>query len=322
MHRFNDRTHHTCSVKCPAKWNASFKSGETYPLIIFSHGLGAFRTLYSAICIELASQGFVVAAVEHRDESASATYYLQDTAVSNAEKQTSGLQQDVWIYYRNLKPGEEEFPLRSKQVHQRAEECIKALNLMLDINDGKKVTNVLSLPFDWSMLKDSIDINQMCMVGHSFGGATAIQSLSKDARFRCGIALDAWMFPLKDEIFSSVHQPLLFINSETFQSVDSILKIKKLDSKVMERKMITIKGSVHQSFPDFTFLTGTFIGKIFKLKGQIDPYTAIGIINKAALAFLQKHLGLQKNFNQWDALVDGQGDYLIPGTNINLPLTQ
>ncbi|XP_030054642.1 platelet-activating factor acetylhydrolase [Microcaecilia unicolor] len=310
------------SVKCPAKWNAPFKSGETYPLIIFSHGLGAFRTLYSAICTELASQGFVVASVEHRDESASATYYLQDMAVSNAEKQTAGLQQEVWIYYRHLKPGEDEFPLRSEQVHQRAEECIKALNLMLDINDGKKVTNALSLPFDWSVLKNSIDINRMCVAGHSFGGATAIQSLSKDARFRCGIALDAWMFPLKDEIYSSVQQPLLFINSETFQSVDSILKMKKFDSTEVERKMITIKGSVHQSFPDFTFLTGAIIAKIFKLKGQIDPYTAIGIINKATLAFLQQHLCLQKDFNKWDALVDGQGVYLIPGTNINLPLTQ
>ncbi|XP_029451918.1 platelet-activating factor acetylhydrolase [Rhinatrema bivittatum] len=310
------------SVKCPAKWNAPFKSGETYPLIIFSHGLGAFRTLYSAICIELASQGFIVAAVEHRDESASATYYLQEKPVSNAQKQTSCVQEEAWIYYRTLKPEEEAFSVRNKQVHQRAEECTKALNLMLDINNGKTVTNVLSLPFDWSVLKDTIDISRICIMGHSFGAATAIESLSKDTRFRCGIAMDAWMFPLKEEIYPSIHQPLLFINSESFQSLNSILEMKKLDSTAVERKMITIKGSVHQSFPDFTFLTGAILGKMFKLKGQIDPYTAIDIINKATLAFLQKHLGLQKDFHQWNALLDGHGDHLIPGTNIKLLPTQ
>ena len=31
------------SVTCPAKPNAAFKPGEKYPLLIFSHGLGAFR---------------------------------------------------------------------------------------------------------------------------------------------------------------------------------------------------------------------------------------------------------------------------------------
>lgn len=31
------------SVTCPAKSNAAFKPGEKYPLLIFSHGLGAFR---------------------------------------------------------------------------------------------------------------------------------------------------------------------------------------------------------------------------------------------------------------------------------------
>ncbi|KAF7239453.1 Platelet-activating factor acetylhydrolase [Varanus komodoensis] len=33
------------SVTCPAKWNATIKPGEKYPLIIFSHGLGAFRVI-------------------------------------------------------------------------------------------------------------------------------------------------------------------------------------------------------------------------------------------------------------------------------------
>lgn len=47
---------------------------------------------------------------------------------------------------------------------------------------------------------------------------------------------------------------------------------------------------MHQSFPDFTFVSGEIIGKFFKLKGEIDPNEAIDISNHASLAFLQKHL--------------------------------
>ncbi|XP_067401020.1 platelet-activating factor acetylhydrolase isoform X1 [Emydura macquarii macquarii] len=310
------------SVTCPAKWNAAFKPGEKYPLIIFSHGLGAFRTIYSAICIEMASQGFIVAAVEHRDKSASATYYYKENSVSEAREETTEDLEEEWIYYRKLKRGEQEFPLRHQQVQQRTEECIKALDLILDINSGKHVVNVLPLNFDWTLLKDSIDSNRIAVIGHSFGAATAIETLSRETRFKCGIALDAWMLPLGDDVYSKVHQPLLFINSEKFQWASNVLKMKKLDSTDTERKMITIKGSVHQSFPDFTFLIGSVVGKIFKLKGEIDPNIAIDISNKASLAFLQKHLGLEKDFDQWDALIDGVGCNVIPGTNIDLPLTQ
>lgn len=41
------------------------------------------------------------------------------------------------------------------QVQERAEECIRALNLILDISSGKQVTNLLSLNFDWTLLKVS-----------------------------------------------------------------------------------------------------------------------------------------------------------------------
>ncbi|EFJ50670.1 hypothetical protein VOLCADRAFT_120568 [Volvox carteri f. nagariensis] len=41
------------------------------PVVVFSHGLAGTRNAYSSICIELASQGYVVVALEHSDGSAS-----------------------------------------------------------------------------------------------------------------------------------------------------------------------------------------------------------------------------------------------------------
>uniref|UniRef100_A0AAY5KHM1 Platelet-activating factor acetylhydrolase n=1 Tax=Esox lucius TaxID=8010 RepID=A0AAY5KHM1_ESOLU len=295
------------SFKIPAAMNAPYKQNGKCPVIIFSHGLGAFRTLYSAIGVELASQGFIVAAVEHRDESASATFFYEKTE-----------EMEKWMYYRALKPGEAEFPLRNSQVKKRADECIAALERLIEINSGKKMENVLQTKFDWTTLENSMDLCRIAVMGHSFGGATVIEALSYTVLLRCGIALDAWMFPLDDEIYVRVKQPVFFINSEKFQWAGNIMRMRKLESSStsMHRKMITIMGTVHQSFPDFTFLTGSWIGKILKLKGEIDPQVGIDLCNKASLAFLQRHLGIEKDFNQWDHLIEGKDVNLIPGTNV------
>ncbi|XP_044026359.1 platelet-activating factor acetylhydrolase isoform X1 [Siniperca chuatsi] len=314
------------SFKIPAYLDAPFKSNGKCPVVIFSHGLGAFRTLYSAVCAELASHGFIVASVEHRDESASATYYFREKTESEKAHEkvpkTSASAQDnlvkQWMYYRTLQHRESEFPLRNKQVKQRADECILALDKLTEINSGTAVENVLQTQFDWTTLENSMDLCRIAVLGHSFGGATVIEALCKEVKFKCGVALDAWMFPLDDELFPRVKQPIFFINSEKFQWAGNISRMKELDSAVIQRKMITIRGTVHQSFPDFTFLTGHWIGKLMKLQGEIDPELAIDLCNKATLAFLQRHLGLEKNFNQWDPLIDGQDENLIQGTNITL----
>ncbi|XP_026197464.1 platelet-activating factor acetylhydrolase isoform X3 [Anabas testudineus] len=314
------------SFKIPAYLDAPFKSNGKCPVVIFSHGLGAFRTLYSAICAELASQGFIVASVEHRDQSASATYYFHEKTESeqarkSAPKTSASAQDNLvkeWMYYRTLQRGESEFPLRNTQVKQRADECILALDKLTQINSGRPVQNVLQTQFDWTTLENSMDLCRIAVMGHSFGGATAIEALCKEVKFKCGVALDAWMFPLDDEVFPRVKQPIFFINSEKFQWAGNIIRMRKLDSAVIQRKMITIRGTVHQSFPDFTFLTGNWIGKLMKLKGEIDPEVAIDLSNKATLAFLQRHLGLEKNFNQWNRLIDGEDDDLIPGTNVKV----
>lgn len=50
-------------------------------------------------------------------------------------------------------------------------------------------------------------------------------------------------------------------------------------------------GSVHQSQTDFTFLAGNLVNTVFQTRGPLDPCKGLAITSRAALAFLQKHLG-------------------------------
>ena len=58
------------SLQIPAIYNAPLckPAGEDQllPCVIFSHGLGGNRLIYNTYCCELASQGCLVACVEHR----------------------------------------------------------------------------------------------------------------------------------------------------------------------------------------------------------------------------------------------------------------
>ncbi|XP_071432733.1 platelet-activating factor acetylhydrolase 2, cytoplasmic isoform X2 [Pithys albifrons albifrons] len=252
------------SCRVPVSWNGPFKPHSSgYPLIIFSHGLGAFRTLYSSICTELASWGFVVAALEHRDHSAATTYFC--TAEAGREE---------WIPFQQVPQGQKEFYFRNKQ--------------------------------------GNIDLTKVAVMGHSFGGVTAVLALVKEPSFRCAVALDAWMFPLENMLYPEVPKPVLFINTEKFQTPESVAKMKRLSSRNSQTKIITVLGTVHESQTDFAFLPGKLISRIFGTRGTLDPNKGLAITSRAALAFLQRHLNLEEEFEQWNDLLEGVGDSVVP----------
>ena len=57
------------------------------------------------------------------------------------------------------------------------------------LNDGADIENMLEAGgtngrgFDFSQFKGSLDVESAAVMGHSFGGATTIQTLSEDPRF-------------------------------------------------------------------------------------------------------------------------------------------
>ncbi|KAM5181703.1 platelet-activating factor acetylhydrolase 2, cytoplasmic-like [Mantella aurantiaca] len=282
----------TGNPQVPVIWNGDFIPGkDKKPLIIFSHGLGGCRTLYSSLCTELASYGFLVAALEHRDGSACATYHFSVESSGNA----SSTLQEFWVPFKNLEPGMKEFYLRNYQVHQRASECVKAVRILQDIDIGRTATNILKPDCNLEFLKGRIDFNRVAIMGHSFGGATSLLSLVKNDIFRCAVVLDAWMFPLEDTCFQHIQKPILFINTETFQTNQSIQKIMRLNSEGAELMYLTVQGCVHSTQTDIAFLSGYLANKIMGPQGTMDPKTCLKISVISSLHFLKKHLDLTIN---------------------------
>ena len=84
----------------------------TFPVIVFSHGIGSSFFPYSSICCDLASHGFVVAALEHRDGT-SCCFLLRE-AENGVKKGDYDNYKTYWVPH--FFAPKDYYPLRHRQV--------------------------------------------------------------------------------------------------------------------------------------------------------------------------------------------------------------
>jgi platelet-activating factor acetylhydrolase len=152
------------------------------------------------------------------------------------------------------------------------------------------------------------------IAGHSFGAATVIEALREpNAPYCCGIALDAWMFPVaRDDntrpntIPKPTPAPILAINSQVFTrwSVNYTSLREHLVRWQQQRQqqcppeehhrqrfyLLTVRGTGHQNQSDFPVLYRTLFRYIGKLGGRCDPELALTLNTRACLEFLRRTL--------------------------------
>lgn len=277
------------------------------PLVIFSHGMGAMRTTYSSYCTQLASQGFIVACVEHRDGSACLTLldqhstplvYLHPTkAMRDAPYDARKFNDEV------MAKAIGEHTWRHAQLQKRVQEVRTLADCLLSAHGN-------DAPLDtWSPSETHLSIldalRQKCkdsspvIAGHSFGAATAIMAASMDARFRVCWALDPWLFPLPEghpsEWMQNAAFDLLTINSYSFQWAENLLAMRRLDQHLSSLPagagpnrvaQVTLMGSTHQEFGDFPCLVSPSVIRFVRgAAGSVDPEMAIYTAVAACLRF-------------------------------------
>jgi len=292
----------------PVMWESPVLSGDHkrhLPLIVYSHGFGATRFITSTIAAEMASRGFLFASIEHRDTSASATYYYE-----SPEKRD--LDERVWIPHVKMAFGPNHYEIRNKQVHERLQEVKRTIDMLESLNAGN-LENVLPSSFDLTCFKDRIDLSSMCMMGHSFGGATTLLAMANDQRLKSGVVLDGWMFPIKEEKDMEIDKPLLFINTQTFHIESNLSAMSRFSDKRDDttREIYTIKHTTHENQTDTPHVMGYWLNWFMH---KLDPVVATNINNHLILRFLNRVTGWPESVSDCEEFLVGQKEDLVEGT--------
>ncbi len=130
--------------------NTAARAG-TYPLIVFSHHSGGHRRTSTFLCTHLSSHGYIVAALDHSEVIA--------PELARPQNETDEQKNRRW----------------QAVIESRVPDARFLIDQML--HSGAWNTNA------------EIDRNHVGLVGHSFGGATALATPEFDQRIKAVVAL-------------------------------------------------------------------------------------------------------------------------------------
>jgi platelet-activating factor acetylhydrolase len=276
-------TSYVASTKLYATLDGNMAESETkFPLVLFSHGLGGSISFYSIACIDMASHGHVVAALEHTDGSAVAAF------VGEERKEVP------YRCYRGLDADGSEWELRNTQLRTRLDD-MDALLAALRVANSPGGQPLVPLEDSRTSrgpdLQGRIDFENLSLCGHSFGGGTVLAYGMRHPLIpKRIVCIDPWLFSLKQEDLSQSNAglregcPLLFVDMELSQMETSIAARKTMNAKY---DTVSVVGACHNNASDFPVVVPMFIATLAEMtRVGSDPAAILASQSEVCCAFL------------------------------------
>lgn len=225
--------------------------------MLFSPGSGGVRTQNTAWAEELASHGYVVAALDHPYDSAAVV--LADGRTINTETASTG-------------DPDQDDELAAGWTAVRAADLGFVLT-QLDSLDRGEIAGPLN---------GRLDTGRVAVAGHSMGGAAALQAARQDRRFDAVIDLDGYPH---GPTSPSLGQPTLALTQAITPGTDPryIPRLTEvLESSAATSYRLTIPGAAHLTFMDGPL----YLPPVPSIVGSLGRTESPRVVAAATLAFL------------------------------------
>jgi predicted dienelactone hydrolase len=232
-----------------------------FPVVLFSPGSGGVRTQNTAWAEELASHGYVVAALDHPYDSAAVV--LADGRTVHAEIASTG-------------DRDKDTVLSAGWTAVRAADLGFVLTQLDRLGRGE-----IAGP-----LSGRLDTSRVAVTGHSMGGAAALQAARQDHRFDAVIDLDGYPH---GPTSPSLHQPTLALTQAITPETDPryvprLTEALKRSTATSYR--LTIPGTAHLTFMDGPL----YLPPVPSMVGSLGRARSRHVVAATTLAFLDTTL--------------------------------
>jgi dienelactone hydrolase len=250
---------------------ASLSSAQKkYPIVIFSHGIGMSRFLYSAFCEELASHGYIIVGIDH--PYLANIIRLPDGRMINFSIKTDDQKHEA--------------------IGNEIGDVRFVLNQLEKLNQDKG-----------SIFFQHLDEKHIGMFGHSFGGLVTTNICQQDDRVIAGINMAGPLYE-QDKV-TPFNKPFMMMwgekELEEVKKDDDIEHRKAVidnvqnlfDALKKDKYRITIENADHNVFSDYTWLKES---SIFKNDNNdldttpLDGYKMTRMMNYYIAWFFDKYL--------------------------------